>query len=202
MNLLCRCISFIFSPLLVPTWAMILVARVSILTLLPANYIWCAICVIFLLTCILPLSTFLLLYKRGLISTPSLNNRTDRTIPYIITIFCYCICAWMMVRARTPLWLPMFFIGASAATAVNTIVNLWWKISGHAAAMGGLTAMTFLIALYHLEITDMYPWISAAIILTGMVMSARVYLQRHTLMQVFLGVANGFLCIWISSFLI
>ena len=51
-------------------------------------------------------------------------------------------------------------------------------------------------ALHSLDI-----WISVAIILTGMVMTARVYLDRHTLMQVMAGAANGFVCVWLLSML-
>ncbi len=42
-------------------------------------------------------------------------------------------------------------------------------------------------------------WLSAVIILAGAVMTARVYLGRHTLWQVLAGCANGFICVYLMS---
>ena len=82
---------------------------------------------------------------------------------------------------------------------INAVVNLKWKISAHAAAMGGLVAMLFRIATMHQSVVDLNIWISAVVVLAGAIMTARVYLQRHTLMQVIAGCANGFLCVWLLT---
>nr|WP_303274263.1 phosphatase PAP2 family protein [uncultured Duncaniella sp.] len=42
-------------------------------------------------------------------------------------------------------------------------------------------------------------WLSGVIIVAGLVMTARVYLSRHTLWQVLAGCANGFLCVYLMS---
>ena len=81
------------------------------------------------------------------------------------------------------------------------IVNRWWKISAHAAALGGIVALLFRIVASHYALFNMNVWLSGAIIVTGMVMTARVYLGRHTLWQVLAGCANGFLCVYLLSML-
>lgn len=192
----CKIISAIFSPLLVPTYAMILATHLSILSILPAGALWETVGVVFLITAFIPAVGIMTLYRTGVVSDTGLNNRTERTIPYIIVVLCYAACAFFLFRAGAPEWLPMFFAGAACATVINIIVNRWWKISAHAAAMGGLVAMLFRITDFHQAIVTMDVWLSAAILLTGLVMSARVYMQRHTLLQVLAGAANGFLCVW------
>ena len=65
--------------------------------------------------------------------------------------------------------------------------------------MGGLVALMFRVIVSHYALYNMNLWISAVIIVTGMVMTARVYLGRHTLWQVLAGCANGFLCVYLMS---
>uniref|UniRef100_UPI00265F5FB3 phosphatase PAP2 family protein n=1 Tax=uncultured Duncaniella sp. TaxID=2768039 RepID=UPI00265F5FB3 len=77
--------------------------------------------------------------------------------------------------------------------------NLKWKISAHSAAMGGLAAMMFRLAASHQAVCDLNVWLSVTVVLVGLVMTARVYLQCHTLMQVLAGALNGFVCVWFCT---
>lgn len=192
-------ISAIFSPLLVPTYGMILVAHLTILSFLPSNLLWSAIGITFVITCLVPVSAIFALYKSGTITDPGLNERTERLIPYGIVILCYLGCAFFFYKASAPFWLPMFYAGAAVATLINTVVNRWWKISAHGAAMGGLVALVFRIIASHYALYNMNVWLSAVIIAAGLVMTARVYLGRHTLWQVIAGCANGFICVYLLS---
>lgn len=197
----CRIISAIFSPLLVPTYAMMLAAWLSVLHVLPAAALWATIGIVFLFTAIIPAAGIYAMLRTGMVTDPGLNNRTERTVPYVIVALCYGACGLFLTRAGAPQWLPMFFFGAAVATLVNIVVNRWWKISAHAAAMGGLVAMLFRMEAIHQTAGDIIWWICAAILAAGTVMSARVYMQRHTLMQVLAGAANGFTCVWLMSIL-
>lgn len=192
-------ISAVFSPLIVPTYGMVITAFLTILRFLPVNLLWTAIVITFVITCLVPVSAIIALYKTGVISDPGLNERSERYIPYGVVILCYLGCAFFFYKASAPLWLPMFFAGASVATAINTVVNRWWKISAHAAAMGGLVALMFRIVASHYALFNLNVWISVVIILAGLVMTARVYLGRHTLWQVIAGCANGFICVYLLS---
>lgn len=192
-------LSTIFSPLLVPTYGMIFAAFLTVLNLLPLSLLWIAIGSTFVVTCLIPLSAIAGLYRSGLVSDPGLNERKERTIPYVIVCLCYLICAFFFYRASAPMWLPMFYAGAAVAVIINIIVTRWWKISAHAAAMGGLTALVLRVAVGHYTLLNMDVWISVVIILSGMVMTARIYLNRHTLAQVLTGYANGFVCVFLMS---
>lgn len=192
-------ISAIFSPLLVPTYGMILAAFLTILRFLPVNLLWTAIGITFVITCLIPTSVIIALYRAGVIKDAGLNERTERYIPYGVVVLCYLGCGFFFYKANAPLWLPMFFVGAACATVVNTVVNHWWKISAHGAAMGGLVALLFRVVASHYALFNMNVWLSGVIIATGLVLTARVYLERHTLWQVLTGCANGFLCVYLFS---
>lgn len=199
MKKISEILSAVFSPLLVPTYGMVLAAFLTILRMLPSNLLWTAIGITFVITCLVPVSAIVALYRSGMIKDPALNNRTERFIPYGVVVLCYLGCGFFFYKASAPFWLPMFFAGGALATVISTVVNCWWKISAHAAAMGGLVALVFRIVASHYALFNMNVWLSGVIIAAGLVMTARVYLSRHTLWQVLAGCANGFLCVYLMS---
>lgn len=201
MKRISEILSVLFSPLLVPTYGMIMAAFLTILRYLPVNLLCTAVGITFVITCLIPVSIIMALFRSGMVSDPGLNERKERYLPYGAVVLCYLGCGFFFFKASAPLWLPMFFAGAALATVINVAVNYWWKISAHAAAMGGLVALLFRIVASHYALYNMNLWLSAVIILAGAVMTARVYLGRHTLWQVLAGCANGFICVYLMSML-
>ena len=199
MKRISEILSVLFSPLLVPTYGVILAAFLTILRYLPVNLLCTAVGITFVITCLIPVSIIMALFRSGMVSDPGLNERKERYLPYGAVVLCYLGCGFFFFKASAPLWLPMFFAGAALATVINVAVNYWWKISAHAAAMGGLVALLFRIVASHYALYNMNLWLSAVIILAGAVMTARVYLGRHTLWQVLAGCANGFICVYLMS---
>lgn len=199
MKKISEILSALFSPLLVPTYGMAMVAFMTILRFLPLNLLWTAIGITFVITCLIPISAIMTLFRSGIVTDVGLNERKERYIPYGVVIICYLACCFFFYKASAPTWLPMFFAGAALATVINVVVNYWWKISAHAAAMGGLIALLFRVVASHYALYNMNLWLSVVIILTGAVMTARVYLGRHTLWQVLAGCANGFICVYLMS---
>lgn len=201
MKRISEILSVLFSPLLVPTYGMIMAAFLTILRYLPVNLLCTAVGITFVITCLIPVSIIMALFRSGMVSDPGLNERKERYLPYGAVVLCYLGCGFFFFKASAPLWLPMFFAGAALATVINVAVNYWWKISAHAAAMGGLVALLFRIVASHYSLYNMNLWLSTVIILAGAVMTARVYLGRHTLRQVLAGCANGFICVYLMSML-
>ncbi|MCM1482727.1 MAG: hypothetical protein NC043_00190 [Muribaculaceae bacterium] len=199
MNKIAQFLSFIFSPLLVPTYGVCLALHTTVLSVLPFNVLWGVPLVTFVITCILPLLAILGMWKLGQVKEPGLNERTDRTGPYVVTAVCYILCALYLNMANAPGWLVLFMAGGTLATVVSLIVNRWWKISAHMAAMGGLLALTVRVAMSDFATSDMIWWIIGVILCCGLVGTARLILERHTLWQVIAGAANGFVCVMLMS---
>lgn len=201
MKTLSHILSALFSPLLLPTYGMLLVMYLTFMAILPASVRWMAIGTTFFVTALVPAVAIFILHKMGHVSDPGLNNRTERGVPYAIAVICYGICAWLLARSGAPGWIPMFVVGGAAAIVINVVINLRWKISAHSAGMGGLTALLFFLTMRHLAFDGILWWLCGAILLSGMVMSARVYLGRHTLGQTLAGFANGFICVLAATLL-
>ena len=194
-------ISAVFSPIVVLTYAVVIALWCSRLMFLPLNVRWHVVLLVFCITAIVPLVAILCLKKLGVVTDPGLNNRSERTIPYIITGLAYAACAVYLWRANAPGWLWLFMVGATVATLVSGVVNRWWKISAHMAAMGGLVAIMFRILGIGMAAPGV-PFLlltSLVVIAAGAVGTARVFLNSHTLLQVIAGAANGFICVYLLS---
>lgn len=97
-----------------------------------------------------------------------------------------------------------FAVGATIAAIITCIVNIWWKISGHCTGMGGLIALSFIITAGGIHAPEINPMLlfSVIVLLTGIVGSSRLILNRHTLRQVIAGTANGIISMFIALLII
>lgn len=83
-------------------------------------------------------------------------------------------------------------IGGFFTILVNLLVNFAWKISGHMAAMGGLCAVVFFLKINGLTAAPVTRLAITVVLLTGLVGTSRLGLNRHTPLQLLAGTANGF----------
>lgn len=193
-----RALSTVFSPLMMATYGVALSMVLSFLCFIPVSTKLTVILATFLATVAVPVIGIFLLYKLKVVKDPSLNERTDRTWPYILDTACFIGTAVYLYRINAPLWLPLFLLGGAVALIVLTIVNRWWKISGHATGMGGLTALVFYLMISGNSIYSLQWEFVAMILLSGLVCTSRILLDRHTLAQTAAGFVNGFL--WVLLF--
>ena len=194
-----RFLSAMFSPLLMGTYGILLSMWLSYLCYSSPKAKAIVIAVTFVTTCVIPVIAIFTLHKAGAVKDSSLNERTDRTLPYMITTLCYIAVGVYYHFVSAPVWLSLFVLGGAVSLIVLTIVNRHWKISGHATGMGGLVAMLFFIMCSGNSPLDMQWEFMAGVVTAGLVCTSRLILERHTLMQVAAGFANGFLCVFLPA---
>ena len=190
-----RLISAIFNPLLIPTYTIAIVMTTTLLCIVTPGTKFGVIGMIFLITAfILALSIFVL-YKLKIVTDSGLNERKERFIPYLITALCYVGAAFYLSSIHAPVWLIMFMVGATTATAICTIVSSWWKISAHATSVAGMATFIFYLIYYQLNVLNISWLLYAAILIAGVVETTRLILNRHTLGQLLAGTLNGVICV-------
>lgn len=189
--------SFILSPLLGPTFAIIIAWNSTVMLLLPTGTMRTLTLVVFGLTCLFPMVAIGIMYKMGIVSDPGLNNRRERTLPFAVSAAGYVACLVFLHHIHSPWWITMFMAGGLLALVIAALVNLRWKISIHLTAMGGLVAFVVRLITEHLAMVNGQSWLIATIVAAGLVGSSRLLLNRHTPMQVLAGSANGFLCVYL-----
>ena len=188
-------ISLVFQPLLMPTYAMLLLMNMDIFILLPLRWRLIAIIGTFIFTGILPALPIWLMMKRGDVNDLFISKREERTMPYLFSFMAYVF--WALFMWRT-LQFPMFIVAMGMGSAVSifiiVFINLKWKISAHAAGMGGLCGSVFGVC-YRTAINPV--WFFAVILLiSGLVALSRLELKAHTPGQVLAGFVVGFITVF------
>lgn len=184
-------ISNVFTPIAVPTYAMALALWLTPLVVLPERMRLAVTGVIALITAVLPMASIFALMRLGRISDFSISDRRERIIPFTVSVACYIGAAIYLRAVHAPSWLMMFYIGAAVTSAIAMIISLWWKISAHSSASGGLVGIVGWLAFKGLINAGGVWWLTGMIILVGLVATSRLILHRHTLAQVIAGAALG-----------
>ena len=202
-NILSRALSIMLHPLFMPTYGMILYMAAMLVRTpnLPSIYIYTSVITTFVLTALIPIILMLILWKRGSISSLHIDNASERTTPYIYTLICFGFwCYFVGDILKMPVVWLVVAIGATAALLAVTIINRWWKISAHLTALGGLLGGVFSIALYYSALPTLL--IIGILIVSLLLMYARLYLNAHTPMQVVCGYILGLLCTFTPNLII
>lgn len=200
MRTFLKIISYVFQPLLMPTFGMILLMQIPLFQLFPSLYRLIAITGTFLFTGIFPAIPIFMMMSRGQVKDMFISRREERTIPYLFSFLAYVF--WVLFLWRT-LQFPMEFviigIGVVVALICMVFINLKWKISAHAAGMGGLVGCILTVS-YFASINPL-GIIILSLLISGLVAISRIYLKAHTLMQVLGGFCLGVSCVILSAFI-
>ena len=195
MKRLHQLISLVFQPLLIPTYAMVLLMNMDIFKLLPLRWRLIAIVGTFIFTGLLPALPIWLMMKRGEVNDLFISKREERTMPYLFSFMAYVF--WALFMWRT-LQFPMFIVAMGMGSAVSifiiVIINLKWKISAHAAGMGGLCGSVFGVC-YRTAINPV-GFIALILLISGLVAFSRLELKAHTPGQVLAGFVVGFIMVF------
>ena len=102
-----------------------------------------------------------------------------------------------MDMMHIPRFMGSILMAALIIQVICALINIWWKISTHTAAIGGVTGA--LIAFSILFMFNPIWWLCLVILLAGMVGTSRIILRQHSLSQViagfFVGLLVSFFCI-------
>lgn len=194
--------STIFSPLLAPTIGVAIALWLTYMQFTPLKARLTVLLMTLAFTCMVPIIGIFILHRLGVVKDPRLHDRRDRLVPYIISVLTYIGVAFYFTRIHAPQWLALFMLGSAAAALATLVINNWWKISGHATGMGGLTALSFFICANGYAIHPSEWLFLTAVVISGCVMTARLVMRRHDIPQVAAGFADGALWITLSQLLI
>jgi len=192
LHTLARSISIVMYPLFIPTYGMLLwlIGFSHQMIPLPARYWLVSAIGTFFFTCFIPLSLILYMYLRGQLRDLYITEAKDRTTPYVYTITGFAIWTYFTHTVlHTPQFLTWVAGGATRAIVAVVIINHWWKISAHLTAIGGLLGGLCSYCIYY---GTMATWpIVGALLISLLVMYARLYEGAHTSLQVVAGYLLG-----------
>lgn len=164
----------------------------TMLILLFALFTWAA-----------PLLTVFLLKKSGDIESLEMESRDERNVPIGFMIFFYMIffalIYFYLPSEFVPKSVSAFLLGGFLGLVGVRYLNNTMKVSLHATGMGMLVGAVY---GHYLNMSSFPIWVIPTLFLvSGIVVSSRVYLEKHSLQETLFGFGIGFLAQLISGLL-
>ena len=187
-----RVISAIFTPFSIPFLAFLILFLFSYLRIMPIQYKLIVLGVVYCFTILMPTLTIFLFRKINGFSPEDMGERKRRFMPFLLTITSYVFCLVMMHRLNIPWYMTGIILAALIMMVICIIVNLKWKLSEHMAGVGAIVGG--LVSFSALFGYNPVWWLCLFILIAGVLGTARIILQHHTLGEVLVGFAVGLIC--------
>ena len=209
MQQMAKAISWIFLPLFMPIYALLLtlyipsheldISQPSLFFM--ESELKSQILFLFLVfVTIAPGISFILMYNRGLLSSVEMEERKERLFPLFIMLS-YCLLLFFLFCKKAPnYFLPIYIyllpLTGAIVALMCMILTTRFKISLHAAGAGIFAGYICAFANNQIELHSSI--IIGSILCSGCVLSARLYLNKHTPNQVYLGWSLAFIISYFS----
>ena len=213
MRVLATIISWAFMPLFIPSYCLVLtlftvsfdgfISGSGSLWSLPTEIKWALLNLYLIFTLIAPGISLLVLRNRKMISSIEIHDRTQRFFP-ILLMFFYSIALFLLLFLKTkdtsiPHFIFTFPLAGAIVSIALFLANYIFKISLHAAGCG---IMFGFILAYVIQQQYFEFWILlVASLVSGITISARLFLQKHTFEEVTHGWLMGVLITFTVNFL-
>lgn len=143
-----------------------------------------------LFTVFFPAFSIFLARRLKLVKSLSLENRQDRLVGFIVTMFFYFWASYVFRSLPdTPPVAAHFLLGTFIAVCGAWMCTIFYKISLHAVAMGGLTAFFILFAREDPFVSGLY--LTIPVLVGGFVCSSRLILGAHNRFEMVTGFLVG-----------
>lgn len=155
----------------------------------------------FIMYTMFPMVTVLLAKGLGFIQSVYLKTQKDRIIPYVACGLYY-FWMWYVLKNQPqfPRELVLMSLAIFLASSLGLILNSYLKISMHAISVGVMIAFLFLVASSSAVNYGVY--LSGALLLTGIVCTARLINSDHQPIEIYLGLGVGIAGQLVASFFV
>ena len=190
MKYFAQIMSLMFHPLLLPLYGLFFIFNSdSVFSLIPMPVkLYCyAITIFFVL--VMPLLSLPVFKKLKLINSYYLETSQERVYPALGAIFFafigfYIIRTFPYTNVVQQLYLVLIIVLAGFS-----IVTIRWKMSMHMTAMGAVCGFLFILGFKYLG--DIQITLPVMFLISGILASSRLYLEKHNPAQVYAGYLFG-----------
>jgi membrane-associated phospholipid phosphatase len=193
VRIVANIVSVIFHPLLLTSYLVLLLGYYfPSLFMITMNRLLIILAFIFCFTFILPVVNIIMFRMFGTINSYTMVSRQERIIPFVAISLIYVVMTFMFFY-KLPISrsLNLLMLIVSLLVISATLLTFFYKVSVHSLAIWG--AIGILMPLNKALEQSYLLWPTAmAIIIAGLVMSSRLYLNAHSPRQVLFGSLAGF----------
>lgn len=184
-------VSYVFHPLFMPVIMSVVLYRLAASNLagITLKVYSFKVISIFVSTLLLPLVTVLLLKGLGLLKSLKMPDPKDRIIPLIVTMTFTFWVYLVFKNVKEPLILRSFMLGNFLGVTALFLATIFYKVSMHTAAAGGVLGL--MLVLMIMSPVSMFIPVLIAIIIAGIIGTARMLLGAHTPFEIWAGYLLG-----------
>jgi len=189
-------LSLVAHPVFLPVYGLLIIFNApTFMVHLPASLKR----IIFMLATInmtvVPMAFLPLLKYRKLIDSYQMDSRKERIIPLAMGTMMYIVTTIIFFSYEIPQLIKLFMMASSVLSFLLLVITFWWKISIHAAGIGALLASVLVLSLRMMA--DLTPILMGLLILSGVLLSSRLFLKAHKPVQVYSGFLLGLFSMFI-----
>ncbi len=191
-----RGISVIFHPLLLPSWTFLYLsglASYQAMRIAPARRSFFLL--IFISTFLIPGVMMFMLKTMRVIESLHMDDRKERTLPFLLTAFIYYFSYRYFQRLALPDIYLLMMLSATAMIITAMIINLKWKISIHMMGIGGVCGMFHALSPHYPHVMFIPVVIVTAV--AGIIAFSRLHSGSHRPSEVYVGFITGYLLFFI-----
>lgn len=190
MKYVAQTLSYLLHPFLMPLYAVYFIFNVdsvfSLVPTLPRIYCYCITALVLL---VIPLLSLPILKHFRLITNYGLDSRQERVYPILVAVIFSFLGFWLMGRIPYANIVQQLYLVLIILLSAFSIVTLRWKMSMHMTAMGAVCGFLFILGMKYWG--DVRNLLILMLILSGILASCRLYLGKHTPLQVYIGFLFG-----------
>lgn len=173
-----RIINIALHPLLIPLYVMaVLLFGETMAAVIPLRSRWFFMLSVFFNTCLLPAIAMGLLYIVGFSPAKGVPRKYYALAAILLTLGCYIACIWSLNDIYAAYLVRRVLIAAIGCLAAGAIAGIFIYISPYMIAAGAATGTLLWIDISGLG--TILPQIVSAILLSGILTSARMYLGHE-----------------------
>ena len=140
-------------------------------------------------TYLIPLGSIYFMFYQGIVKSLHMRSREERLAPLVIALVMYVFCYYLVSRIDAPKLYNAFLLSGAISTALCLLITTRFKISIHMVGTWGLLALVGFLA-FHLKVNLQF-YMIVAVIIAGLVGSARLVLKAHTPLEIYSGFMLG-----------
>ena len=149
--------------------------------------------VAFLFGSVFPMLVIYLMYKIGKVGDLDVTDRSQRKVPFILSILVYALGTIIMFALSAPAIVSALMFCYTMNTLVTFLISIHWKISVHAVGVAG----PFTCLVYF------FGWLYSPLLLLIIPIGwSRIELKAHTLAQVVAGFLLSIALTWVQLVLL
>jgi len=183
-------LSYIAHPLLIPMLGLLVISNSGTYAAdMDHRFTQFIYLSVFIFTLVLPAGLIPLYFYSGYAKNIHFSERRERLIPLYVTLIFYLTAYFLVKKLPISAIYQRFLFAACLSVLFLLAISYFWKISAHLVGWGGLVGL--ILSLSFRFDTDLMLFLVLGVLFTGMIGFARLQLNAHTPLQIYLGFLLG-----------